>query len=251
MCWKILPYLPNPTAPNIPRRLREFLGDTNYTFVGVGITNDVRKLREDYGLEVAKSRDLSSWAANELEKKELNNGGLKSLVKEILGKEMDKPKIVTLSRWNNRVLSNAQVAYACLDAYFSFELGRQLSAWCDHGRGLRYPCCCPTIVRFGVIAPAPLVFCLDHYCGAFRGSCVSAGFVPGVLASDSTIQGGSSYLPVQEDSASLSTGIQWRISLCRKSLRRLVSCDHPVPGINPSILGSLFFLVVNFADCVE
>ncbi|KAL8489218.1 hypothetical protein ACS0TY_025211 [Phlomoides rotata] len=121
MCWKILPYLPNPTAPNIPRHLREFLGDTNYTFV--------RKLREDYGLEVAKSRDLRSWAANELEKKELNNGGLKSLVKEILGKEMDKPKIVTLSRWNNRVLSNAQVAYACLDAYFSFELGRQLSAW--------------------------------------------------------------------------------------------------------------------------
>lgn len=116
-------------APNIPRRLREFLGDTDNTFVGVGIKNDIRKLREDYGLEVAKSRDLRSWAANELGRKELRNAGLKVLVKEVVGKEMDKPKSVTLSRWDNRVLTKPQVAYACVDAYLSFELGRRLSAW--------------------------------------------------------------------------------------------------------------------------
>ncbi|KAI3444279.1 hypothetical protein Pfo_000944 [Paulownia fortunei] len=116
-------------ATRIPRQLREFLGDPDYTFVGVGIKHDIKKLWNDYGLEVANKRDLCSWAATELDRKELRKVGLKVLVQEVLGEDMEKPKNITLSRWDNRVLTRCQVAYACLDAYFSFEIGRLLSAW--------------------------------------------------------------------------------------------------------------------------
>ncbi|PIN25007.1 DNA helicase [Handroanthus impetiginosus] len=116
-------------AKRIPSQLKKFLGDPDYTFVGVGIENDVRKLRNDYGLKVADTRDLRSWAAKELDRKELGRSSLKVLAGEVLGEDLAKPTNITLSSWDNRSLTKAQVSYACLDAYFSFEIGRQLSAW--------------------------------------------------------------------------------------------------------------------------
>lgn len=116
-------------ATEISNDLRDFLQDPDFTFVGVGIKADVKKLWNDYLLEVVNTRDLCPWAADELGMEELRRVGLKRLVKEVVGEEMDKPRSVTCSRWNSRVLSREQVAYACLDAYFSFEIGRRLSAW--------------------------------------------------------------------------------------------------------------------------
>ncbi|GFP94659.1 werner syndrome-like exonuclease [Phtheirospermum japonicum] len=113
----------------IPNELKEFLGDPNHTFVGVGVQNDVKMLWADYGLKVAKTRELGLWAAIELDRHELGKAGLKALTKEVLGVEMEKPKSITMSRWDKRELSLSQVGYACLDAYFSFEIGRRLSAW--------------------------------------------------------------------------------------------------------------------------
>lgn len=73
--------------------------------------------------------DLGLWAAQQLEKEKLCAAGLKLLAKEVVGVEMDKPKSVTCSRWDSQVLTEEQVAYACGDAYYSFEIGRRLSAW--------------------------------------------------------------------------------------------------------------------------
>ncbi|KAL0383401.1 UNVERIFIED_CONTAM: hypothetical protein Scaly_0627400 [Sesamum calycinum] len=107
---------------------KNFLQTLN-TFVGVGVKHDARRLWNDWGLEVSNMRDLRSWAAKELDDKELRGAGLKDLAREVLGEDMNKPLDVTLSRWDNRLLSRCQVAYACLDAYISFEIGRRLSAW--------------------------------------------------------------------------------------------------------------------------
>lgn len=60
--------------------------------------------------------------------KELKNAGLKNMARFVLGKEMEKPKSVTRSRWDNRRLTPDQVHYACIDAYVSFEIGRVLTA---------------------------------------------------------------------------------------------------------------------------
>ncbi|KAJ9179773.1 hypothetical protein P3X46_008101 [Hevea brasiliensis] len=115
-------------SPTVPQSLVEFLLNGNFVFVGVGIESDVEKLVEDYGLSVRNTVDLRGLAAEKLGVKELKNAGLKDLVKEVLGKEIKKPKRVTMSRWDNPWLTPDQVQYACLDAFVSSEIGRRLNS---------------------------------------------------------------------------------------------------------------------------
>ncbi|XP_015881424.2 3'-5' exonuclease [Ziziphus jujuba] len=115
-------------SPSIPNSLIDFLGNRTCAFVGVGIQHDVEKLLLDYGLGVANVVDIGALAATKLGKRELRSSGLKSLAKEVLGIEVEKPKRVTLSRWDNEWLTCVQVQYACIDAFLSFEIGKHLNA---------------------------------------------------------------------------------------------------------------------------
>uniref|UniRef100_A0A5B7BMQ8 Putative Werner Syndrome-like exonuclease n=1 Tax=Davidia involucrata TaxID=16924 RepID=A0A5B7BMQ8_DAVIN len=115
-------------APEIPQSLRDFLTDNDYTFVGVGIDKDVQKLYDDYGLDVSNTVDLGYLAASELGQKWLRSVGLVRLAREVLGKDFEKPKWVTLSDWDDDWLSLDQIQYACVDAFVSFEIGRCLNA---------------------------------------------------------------------------------------------------------------------------
>ncbi|EEF34681.1 Werner Syndrome-like exonuclease [Ricinus communis] len=114
-------------SPRIPQSLFDFLKNSSYVFAGVGIESDVEKLVEDYGLSVGNVMELRRVAAESLGVKELKNAGLKELVKQVLGKEIQKPKRVTMSRWDSMWLSHDQVQYACLDAFVCSEIGRILT----------------------------------------------------------------------------------------------------------------------------
>ena len=88
----------------------------------------MEKLDNDYSLRVVKIMDLAVLAERVLNRRQLRNAGIKRLAEEILGKEVEKPKYVARSRWDNAYLSDAQVHYACVDAFVSFEVGRCLNA---------------------------------------------------------------------------------------------------------------------------
>ncbi|KAK1441476.1 hypothetical protein QVD17_07394 [Tagetes erecta] len=113
-------------AHSIPQSLVNFLANPRYTFTGVGIENDAMKLEQDYNLVICKMEDLRTLAADVYGLNELKNAGIKSLTLRVLGIEMNKPKGVTMSRWDNQWLTHAQVQYACIDAFLSFEIGRIL-----------------------------------------------------------------------------------------------------------------------------
>ncbi|XP_014492605.1 Werner Syndrome-like exonuclease [Vigna radiata var. radiata] len=115
-------------APFIPLSLVSFLGDANNTFMGVGIQGDVQKLLEDCSLRVANFLELGSLAVEKLGDPALNTAGLKTLGLRVLGLEVDKPKKISRSRWDNGWLSDEQVQYAAIDAFVSFEIGRRLSS---------------------------------------------------------------------------------------------------------------------------
>ncbi|PHT85609.1 hypothetical protein T459_07715 [Capsicum annuum] len=57
--------------------------------------------------------------------------GLKRMAKEVLGKVMEKPLNVTLSKWDAEELVYEQIEYAAIDAFVSFEIGKNLfnSIW--------------------------------------------------------------------------------------------------------------------------
>lgn len=115
-------------APEIPASLVAFLRNPVHTFVGVGIDGDLEKLMLDYELGVSNAVDLRGLAARDLNRPELRNAGLQRLGLEVLGKEIRKPRSVTMSRWDNPYLYPAQVQYACVDAFIASEIATTLYA---------------------------------------------------------------------------------------------------------------------------
>ncbi|KAI3962410.1 hypothetical protein MKW98_010961 [Papaver atlanticum] len=108
-------------ADEIPEALHGFLSNPKFKFVGVGIQSDVDKLRCDYNLGVMNASDLGS----------LKNVGLMGLARVVLGcGEIEKPINVTLSNWDQYHLTSAHIKYACVDAYVSFKIGKQLLQVC-------------------------------------------------------------------------------------------------------------------------
>ncbi|CAH1440053.1 unnamed protein product [Lactuca virosa] len=83
------------------------LRQLSYIFSGVKIDNDVEKLEVYYNLEVSNTNNLRYMVADEFDKGELRNARLKGLMRKVLGKELDKSKDVTMSRWDNRWLKRA------------------------------------------------------------------------------------------------------------------------------------------------
>ncbi|KAK6127203.1 hypothetical protein DH2020_039046 [Rehmannia glutinosa] len=116
-------------SPSIPSSLIGFLANPNYTFVGIAIDQDLEKLEEDYEFGFnTNTVDLRSLAADRYGNTELKRAGLKSLARVVLEKDVEKPKRVTMSRWDNQWLTPPQVQYACVDAFVCFEIGRILDA---------------------------------------------------------------------------------------------------------------------------
>lgn len=116
-------------TPSVPQSLVDFLANPSYTFVGVGINQDLEKLEEDYEFGFnTNTVDLRELAATHYGRRELKNSGVKTLTSLVLEKEVHKPKNVTMSRWDNMWLTPIQVRYACVDAFVCFEIGRILNA---------------------------------------------------------------------------------------------------------------------------
>ncbi|TKY46645.1 Werner Syndrome exonuclease [Spatholobus suberectus] len=113
-------------ASSIPRSLYRALCNPNITYTGVKISGDAKRLKEDYGLEVADFADVAVMAATEFDHKQFRKAGLKTLVETLTGEEIDKPKHVTLSNWELKELTLGQVQYACVDAYYSYRMGKWL-----------------------------------------------------------------------------------------------------------------------------
>jgi ribonuclease D len=111
---------------HVPSSLRDFLASPDHRFLGVAVDGDVRRLSEDCGLAVANAVELRHVAVEVLARPDLRNAGLKALTREVMGVHIDKPKRLTMSKWDERRLTMEQVQYACIDAFVSYEIGRLL-----------------------------------------------------------------------------------------------------------------------------
>ncbi|KAL0374591.1 UNVERIFIED_CONTAM: hypothetical protein Sradi_3374800 [Sesamum radiatum] len=113
----------------ISTSLYEFLADPRYTFYGVGIKEDVKKLYTHHGLRVAETVNLSELITKFTNWEDgitYSPMGLKKLAWAVLKKEMKKPLRVTLSKWDSLNLSFAQIEYAAIDAFVSFQVAALL-----------------------------------------------------------------------------------------------------------------------------
>lgn len=46
----------------VPESLKDFLNSSKFTFVGIEVADDVKKLKNEYGLNCAKSADIRAMA---------------------------------------------------------------------------------------------------------------------------------------------------------------------------------------------
>ncbi|GAB2230494.1 hypothetical protein Droror1_Dr00014762 [Drosera rotundifolia] len=112
-----------------PKSLRDFLSNKNIVFVGVEIEENMRKLREEYGLVCARGYDLRALAKVCFP---LSCGGcctsLKALGRWFAGLETlevaDAP--FWLRRMDYKELNEKQVEIACVDAYACCRIGTEL-----------------------------------------------------------------------------------------------------------------------------
>ncbi|XP_059441138.1 3'-5' exonuclease-like [Corylus avellana] len=110
---------------NIPRSLKSFLMDSNFTLVGIEVAQDIAKLRDEYKIECEKSADIGKVAKSQWPGR-FRGPSLKELALEVVGLYMRKPKDICMSNWGVRMLSEEQIEYAGIDAYASFRIGCKL-----------------------------------------------------------------------------------------------------------------------------
>ncbi|KAF2291797.1 hypothetical protein GH714_035648 [Hevea brasiliensis] len=104
-----LPHLPNLPSYLHSSSLRNALSNPNIIYTGVRISGDTKKLYKDYDLETSCEADIASLAAQAFDHKDFKRSGLKTLVETIIGEELEKPKRVTMSNWDAKYLTPAQV----------------------------------------------------------------------------------------------------------------------------------------------
>jgi len=113
----------------IPASIRSFLADPGLLFVVIGVGEDVAKLDAHYGLTCAAPVDLEGRCNDYLGHYAGGRRlGLKGFAWEVLGLAMEKPRSVTMSNWEKLDLEEAQIRYACIDAYVSYKLGEKILA---------------------------------------------------------------------------------------------------------------------------
>ncbi|OEL14949.1 hypothetical protein BAE44_0024032 [Dichanthelium oligosanthes] len=111
----------------VPSSIRSFLADPNVRVVGIGVGEDAAKLATDYGLACAAPVDLEGRCNDHLGRCAGGRRlGLKGFAREVLGLVMEKPRNVTMSNWEKHELDEAQIRYACIDAYVSYKLGERV-----------------------------------------------------------------------------------------------------------------------------
>ena len=99
-----------------PRKLLELFSDEDILKVGLGLNDDLRRLRSDFQFEPAGFLDLQQYVtAFKIEEK-----GLKKLSGLVLGRRISKSQQV--SNWDADLLTEAQLRYAATDAWICLKI---------------------------------------------------------------------------------------------------------------------------------
>ncbi|KAI3949387.1 hypothetical protein MKW98_023324 [Papaver atlanticum] len=118
----------------LPKSLHKFLEDDNLRFVGLDIECVARKLEREFDLSVKRAVDLRDLVAENYpeKKKEVKILDLMGLAKMVLrSKEIERPRDIIVSNWNQKYLTREQIMYAAVDAYVTFQIGDELGYLMD------------------------------------------------------------------------------------------------------------------------
>ncbi|XP_057470537.1 uncharacterized protein LOC130759434 [Actinidia eriantha] len=118
-------------SDTVPNFLRRFLVNPNHTFIGMWNHSDAKSLmnskHELYMLR--EPLDLRLYAVSKSTGRSLTQESRETIVKECLGEDVGFDRWISRSEWDDEELSLNQILQACVEAYSSFEIGKDLRAW--------------------------------------------------------------------------------------------------------------------------
>ena len=103
-----------------PTQLKDFLEDENVLKVGVGLTDDMRRLRDFSGFEPGGFLDLQKY----VEAFSIESKSLKKIVAIVMGYKISKSQ--QMSNWESPELTEMQQRYAATDAWVCLEVYNKL-----------------------------------------------------------------------------------------------------------------------------
>ena len=109
----------------LPSALVSILNREDIKKVGLGISNDLKKLARDFKIDISNCRnciDLGALANSSCPSAQMRKWSLAGLCFFTLGRELSKPDAIRCSDWEVTPLSPAQHAYAVDDAWVSLEI---------------------------------------------------------------------------------------------------------------------------------
>lgn len=103
-----------------PERLIRLFTEESPMKIGLGLQDDIRKMRADFQFDPAGFLDLQSY----VEAFRIEEKGLKKLSGLVLGKRISKSQQV--SNWDAELLTEAQIRYAATDAWICLKIYERL-----------------------------------------------------------------------------------------------------------------------------
>ncbi|RLN09424.1 hypothetical protein C2845_PM11G20040 [Panicum miliaceum] len=122
---------------DLPAVLKRFLIEEDHIFTGAHIENDVKQLRDDFGIIISNPIDLQLVVPKAAPRYEYLSGphpifkvrcsSLEKITKAVLClPHLRKSEIADQDNWHAWYLLPSQVNYTATDAYLSYEITKQL-----------------------------------------------------------------------------------------------------------------------------
>ncbi|PRQ31633.1 putative ribonuclease H-like domain-containing protein [Rosa chinensis] len=107
--------------------LLNFFMMKDIVFVGVHVNEDVRMLKENYGVVVRNVVELSELAAYGLQKPRLFAYGARDLARDVLKLGLEqRPQKVAWMSWTEEFLTAEQIECVTIEAYVAYKTGKKL-----------------------------------------------------------------------------------------------------------------------------
>ncbi|KOM35312.1 hypothetical protein LR48_Vigan02g146200 [Vigna angularis] len=113
---------------SIPMSLLNFLRLPNYTFVGVGIKDDLHKLEVEYGIRCKNAVDLGPLAATVMKMPRLSGCGIDELTRVVNNLDLRKhrPLSAVFKDWGEYELGKKLAKLATVNVYSYYKVGSKL-----------------------------------------------------------------------------------------------------------------------------
>jgi len=113
---------------SIPVSLLNFLHLPDYTFVGVGIKDDLYKLDDEYGIRCKNAVDLGPLAATVMKMPRLSGCGIDELTRVVnnLDLRRHRPLTAVFKDWGQYRLSKKLAKLATVNVYSYYKVGTKL-----------------------------------------------------------------------------------------------------------------------------